>query len=116
MRKMMLQQAELARQRGETFEENSSNSDWSEPDDESGLQEESKLGMKEGNRLAPPSNSQSNNDLESGALSDVNSMCCEDGDNLDEELEDERGHDGDMDDTSMSSRASSRMLDSINGM
>ena len=122
MRKMMAQQAEMAAACGETVEEGeTSQSDWSEDHDEADLEPN---GVSRGDRPSNERDEKSSRncrdsynldalstaaaggavtDVE-GAMSDVVSLCDAD----------DRGHDGDMDDTSMSSRGSPRLLNPSN--
>jgi hypothetical protein len=123
MRKMMAQQAEMAAACGETVEEGeTSPSDWSEDHDEAELggangvsrgdrpsnerEEKSSRNCRDSYNLDALSTAAAGGavkDVE-GAMSDVISLCDAD----------DRGHDGDMDDTSMSSRGSPRMLNPSN--
>lgn len=94
MRRLMAKEAEEAKARGELLEETSA-SDWSSADDENANEDKPKV---EEPKLAFMSNSLEPSDL------------------LRRKRRDDNGHEADMDDTSMSSRASSRMLESINVM
>ena len=113
---MMAQQAELAAACGETVEETeTSQSDWSEDHDEVDVNDVTRDAQK---CDAVDRNCRDSYNLDAlsaanvggvfhdveGAMSDIVSLC--DGD--------DRGHDGDMDDTSMSSRGSPRLLNPNN--
>jgi hypothetical protein len=115
MRRMMAQQADLAAACGETVEETeTSQSDWSEDHDEVDdvTRDAQKSDAVDRNcrdsynldALSAANVAGGFHDVE-GAMSDIVSLS--DGD--------DRGHDGDMDDTSMSSRGSPRMLNPNNG-
>ena len=93
MRRMMAQQAELAKARGETVEETeTSQSEWS--DDNEDVDGVADVPHDEADRPM-------NRDMSTSAVvTDV----------------DDRGHDGDMDDTSMSSRGSPRLANPNNEM
>ena len=94
MRRMMAQQAELAKARGETVEETeTSQSEWS--DDNEDMDGVANVPHDDHDRLPM------NRDMSTSAVvTDV----------------DDRGHDGDMDDTSMSSRGSPRLVNPKNEM
>lgn len=91
MRRMMAQQAELAKARGETVEETeTSQSEWSDDNED-----------MDGVANVPHDELPMNRDMSTSAVvTDV----------------DDRGHDGDMDDTSMSSRGSPRLVNPKNEM
>lgn len=88
MRRLMAKEAEDAKARGELIEETSA-SDWSSADDEN----------VDGAKAVVEEPKLAFNSLEPKM-----------------KRRDDTGHEADMDDTSMSSRASSRMLESINVM
>ena len=109
MRRMMAQQAEMAAARGETVEETeTSQSDWSEDHDHDDVDVDATNGVSRDN--LPPNVDKNlrdsyNLDALSNAAADVHSLFDAD----------DRGHDGDMDDTSVSSRGSPRLLNPNNG-
>lgn len=110
MRKMMVQEQEMARARGEVINENTTSEEDSEiSDDEIGrqlLQQQQQQQQSSHGRLLK--DEEPLTDLDA-PHSEANSL-----------YGDDRGHEADMDDTSMSSRASSRLMgesiDSMNAM
>ena len=103
MRRQMALQAELAKARGETVEETeTSQSDWSDDHDDDVVGDAHDADGKADDRPINREMSTSAvvTDFEDVADADVDA--------------DDRGHDGDMDDTSMSSRGSPRLLNPNN--
>ena len=100
MRRQMAQQAELAKARGETVEETeTSQSDWSDDHDEVDDDAREALGDVDDRPI--------NREMSTSAVvTDFEDVADADAD--------DRGHDGDMDDTSMSSRGSPRLLNPSN--
>ena len=96
MRRLMLVEAAEAKARGELLEETSA-SDWSSGD------EPDKDKDNEVDDLQPPTASEAAKETENLL-------------NIPKKKREDTGNEADMDDTSMSSRASSRMLESINVM
>ena len=108
MRRMMAQEVAAAKARGETISENTTSEDDSNISDDELPSAGRQLLAAAGVRLAPKMDEGALTDFEGGP-SELNSLYGED-----------RGHEADMDDTSMSSRASSRLMgesiDSMNAM
>ena len=135
MRRLMTQEAEAAKARGEILEETSA-SDWSSNEEENNKSDQ--ISDDPGVSMALPAppagattnpvptdskrhqdvleiledNVKTNGDEENKQVPDILPVQAKSGSSR--RLRDDTGNDADMDDTSMSSRASSRMLESIN--
>lgn len=133
MRRLMAKEAEDAKARGEIIEETSA-SDWSSADDDNPGESQ---GILCNNFLTdffrqieivfskfnfiyifpPPSAEEPDPKVQDEEVQqDAGEEKPKDQSNAKKRVGDDTGHDADMDDTSMSSRASSRMLESINVM
>ncbi len=113
MRRLMAQEVADAKARGEILEETSA-SDWSSADDEDNADKQQH--SNQGAAAASNSRSQDNGGRRAGegAVGGVNLRVPSTSANRKKGYE--TGNEADMDDTSVSSRGSSRMLESVNSM